>query len=184
MKKRRRKYREFRLSCHVNPDVILRQLTSGTRSPDETDGVVGSVTTLYVSDSLQILYMTKSLTRNKRGWKKQRYRKSIPLHLNIWWMTNSTSVHFVRKTLPGDTPVVGTLSQPLRWLIIPSGMIIPSVSTSPNHTGPGLVVQCHMTSQIKDNGKQSRVTDVYSMESKKDDPLKGRFLVVKKEIHN
>jgi hypothetical protein len=41
-----------------------------------------------------------------------------------------------------------------------------------------------MTSQIKDNGKQSRVTDVYIMESKKDDPLKGRFLVVKKEIHN
>ena len=30
-------------------------LTSGSRSPDETDGVAGSVTPLYLLDSLQIL---------------------------------------------------------------------------------------------------------------------------------
>jgi hypothetical protein len=35
--------------------------------------------------------------------------------------------------------------------------------------------QCHMTSQIKGSGKQSRVTEVCSMESKTDDALKARF---------
>jgi hypothetical protein len=40
-----------------------------------------------------------------------------------------------------------------------------------------------MTSQIKGIGKQSRVPEVCSMESKKDDPLKARFLEVRKEIH-
>ena len=42
--------------------------------------------------------------------------------------------------------------------------------------------QCHMTSQIKGSGKQSRVTEVCSMESKTDDALKARFLAVRKEI--
>jgi hypothetical protein len=41
-----------------------------------------------------------------------------------------------------------------------------------------------MTSQIKDRGKQSRVTKVYRMESKADDTLKDRFLEVRKEIYN
>jgi hypothetical protein len=41
-----------------------------------------------------------------------------------------------------------------------------------------------MTSQINGSGKQSRVTEVCSMESKKDDPLKARFLAVRKEIHS
>jgi hypothetical protein len=41
-----------------------------------------------------------------------------------------------------------------------------------------------MTSQIKDSGKQSRVTEICRMEIKKDDPLKVRFLVVRKELHN
>ena len=46
-------------------------------------------------------------------------------------------------------------------------------------------VQCHMTSQLKDSGKQIRVTEVCNMESKKDDsPPKSRFLEVRKEIHN
>jgi hypothetical protein len=43
---------------------------------------------------------------------------------------------------------------------------------------------CHMTSQIKDNGKESRVTEVCIMENKTDDELKARFLVVRKEIFN
>ncbi len=34
---------EIRLSCHVSPDADV-SLTSGTRSPDETDGAAGSVT--------------------------------------------------------------------------------------------------------------------------------------------
>ncbi len=46
------------------------------------------------------------------------------------------------------------------------------------------VTQCHMTSQIKDNGKQSRVTVVCNMEIKTDNALKARFLTVRKEIHN
>ncbi len=41
-----------------------------------------------------------------------------------------------------------------------------------------------MTSQIKDSGQQSRVTEVCNIERKKDDPLKVRFHVVRKEIHN
>jgi hypothetical protein len=41
-----------------------------------------------------------------------------------------------------------------------------------------------MTSQITDSGKQSFVTEVCSMESKKDDPVKARFLAVSMEIHN
>jgi hypothetical protein len=41
-----------------------------------------------------------------------------------------------------------------------------------------------MTSQIKDNGKESRVTEVCIMESKTDDELKARFLTVRKEIYN
>ena len=46
-------------------------------------------------------------------------------------------------------------------------------------------VQCHMTSQLKDSGKQIRVTEVWNMESEKDDsPPKSRFLEVRKEIHN
>ncbi len=44
--------------------------------------------------------------------------------------------------------------------------------------------QCHMTSQIKGRGKQSRVTEVCNMESKTDDVLQARFLVVRKEIYN
>ncbi len=44
--------------------------------------------------------------------------------------------------------------------------------------------QCHMTSQIKGSGKQSRVTEVCIMESKTDDALKARFLAVRKEIYN
>ena len=43
---------------------------------------------------------------------------------------------------------------------------------------------CHMTSQIKGSGKQSHVKEVCSMERKTDDPLKVRFLVVRKEICN
>jgi hypothetical protein len=41
-----------------------------------------------------------------------------------------------------------------------------------------------MTSQIKDRGKQSRVTEVCRTESKTDDVLKARFLTVRKEIYN
>ena len=41
-----------------------------------------------------------------------------------------------------------------------------------------------MTSQIKGSGKQSRVTEVWSMENKTDDALKARFLTVRKEIYN
>ena len=37
--------------------------------------------------------------------------------------------------------------------------------------------QCHMTSQIKGSGKQSRVTEVCSMESKTDDALKVRQMM-------
>ena len=44
--------------------------------------------------------------------------------------------------------------------------------------------QCHMTSQIKDSGKQNRVTEIFIMESKTDDALKARFLEVRKEIYN
>ena len=44
--------------------------------------------------------------------------------------------------------------------------------------------QCHMTSQIKGSGKQSRVTEVCSMESKTDDALKATFLAVRNEIYN
>jgi hypothetical protein len=41
-----------------------------------------------------------------------------------------------------------------------------------------------MTSQIKGSGKQSRVTEVCSMENKTDDALKARILAVRKEIYN
>ena len=41
-----------------------------------------------------------------------------------------------------------------------------------------------MTSQVKDTGKQSRVTEVCSIEHKTDDALKVRFFAVRKEIYN
>jgi len=113
------------------------------------------------------------LTGNKRGWKK-RYRRSttVPEHLVDDELLLSTfcAEDLVRRHSGG-------------W-----DKIIPSVSSSPNHTqGQDFfspVSMSHMTSRIKDSGKQSRFTDVCCMERKKDDPLKGRFLEVRKEIHS
>jgi hypothetical protein len=46
-------------------------------------------------------------------------------------------------------------------------------------------VQCHMTSQVTDSGKDKRESAVCSMESTKDDsPLKVRFFAVRKEVYN
>jgi hypothetical protein len=57
------------------------------------------------------------------------------------------------------------------------------------HTGSGLfqssVNESHDLSDKRPlSGKQSRFTDVSCMKRKKDDPLKGRFLEVRKEIHS
>ena len=61
---------------------------------------------------------------------------------------------------------------------------LPNHDRAHSHRFRTFATRCHMTSQIKDNGKQSRVTEVCSMESKTDDVLKARFLLVRKEIFN
>ena len=73
--------------------------------------------------------LTKSLTGREMPRKKgleeaeiQKLYTTVPEHL----MTNSSSVHFVQKTLSGNTPVVGT-------------MIIPRVASVTKDTGSGLL---------------------------------------------
>ncbi len=105
-------------SALTSADVSL---TSGSRSPDETDGDAGSGT-----HCIFVRFWREGKCHVKRGQKKQRYRSCTPLHLSTWQMTNSSSVRFVQKTLTGNAPVVVT-------------MIIPFVASVAKDTGSGLL---------------------------------------------
>ena len=191
-------------SALTSADVSL---TSGSRSPDETDGAAGSVThSIFVRFTSNFVHLhplpplqervmsrfslvkfflpkflldrnlRKSLTGREIPRKKglgeaeiQKLYTTAPEHLTDDELLLSTfcAEDLARKHSGGwdnDHPKCRFCGKGYRFRTF--------------------ATQCHMTSQIKGSGKQSRVTEVCSMESKTDDALKATFLAVRKEIYN
>ncbi len=174
--------------CHGNSALVVTSvltspdvnLTSGNRSPDETYGTSGSVThSIFVRFTSNFVHL-----------------HPLPLPFKKGSCHGSHSLIFFSQS----SHLTGTWRNHWRegkcYVTFCAEDLVKKHSTSWDNDHPKchfcdkgyrfrtFTTQCNMTSQIKGSGKQSRVTEICIMESKTDDTMKARFLVVRKEIYN